>query len=234
MIASLTTPTLTDKAEEMIIQYIKENKLVPGDHLPNEKQFVEMLGISRNVVREAMSRLRMLGLIQTRPKRGIIITEPPLLNGFRKIIHPAFFSVKTIKELMGMRISLEIGLAGFIFANVRDEDIAELEKIVERQKAIGSNFMTVEEEVTFHQRIYAIAGNNFISQLTEIMHPVFVFVRNNSNSYFGPISKKIKKEGRVVSHEELLGYIKHGDKEGYQTAIRWHLKHYWEFIYNFD
>ena len=118
-----TVTTLPDKIESEIVKYIKNNKLVPGDSLPNEIEFVEMMGVSRNVVREAMSRLRMLGLIQTRPKRGIVVTEPPLLNGLRKVLDPSFLSVNTIKEVMGMRIALEIGITDFIFTNVTNEDI---------------------------------------------------------------------------------------------------------------
>ena len=102
---NLSTKTLTDQVEEKIIGYIKENQLVPGNSLPNELQLAEMMGISRNVVREALSRLRMLGLIQSRSKRGIIITEPPLLNGLSKVLDPKLLSLKTIKEMMGMRIA---------------------------------------------------------------------------------------------------------------------------------
>ena len=228
------TVTLTDKVEEQIIKYIKENNMVPGDHLPNEMQFGEMFGISRNVLREALSRLRMLGLIQTRTKRGIVVTEPPLLNGFRKILDPSLFSVKSVKEMMGMRIALEIGLAEFLFANVRDEDVKELEKIVERQKAIGSDNLSIEEEVAFHSKIYEIAGNDFISQFAEIMHPVFVFVKKNHSTYFQPISEKLKERGETVNHEILLNHIRNRNKEGYQKAVRIHLNHYWEFIYNFE
>lgn len=72
MKTGLSTTTLADQVEEKIIEYIKENHLTPGDSLPNEMQFSEMLGISRNVVREAMSRLRMLGLIQSRTKEELL------------------------------------------------------------------------------------------------------------------------------------------------------------------
>ena len=76
MATSLQPTTLADQVEQRIIDYIKDNQLIPGDSLPNEMTFVEMTGTSRNVVREAMSRLRMLGIIQSRTKRGITVTEP--------------------------------------------------------------------------------------------------------------------------------------------------------------
>lgn len=233
MKTNLATSTLADKVEEQIIEYIKNNSLVPGDSLPNEMQFVEMFGISRNVVREALSRLRMLGLIQTRTKRGIIITEPPLLSGFQKILDPRLFSIKTIKEMMGMRIVLEIGVAEFLFANINDSDILALEQIVSRQQALGINNLSVEDELMFHTKIYEIAGNNFITQFNKIMHPVFVFVRHNYESYFQPISEKLNKNGEIVTHPKLLKTIKTRNIVAYQEAMKGHLKPYWEFIYNF-
>ena len=207
---------------------------MPGDSLPNEKELVEMFGISRNVVRESLSRLRMLGLIQSRTKRGIIITEPPLLNGFKKIIDPYLLSTKTIKEMMGMRIALEIGIAEFLFANITDEDVRELEQIVVRQQAIGINNLSIEDELLFHTKIYEIAGNNFIAQFNEIMHPVFVFARHNYESYFLPVSEKLNELGEIITHPDLLEHIREGNKEAYQKAVLGHLKPYWEFIRNFS
>jgi len=234
MNTSLTTTTLADQAEEKIIEYIKENELVPGNTLPNEMQFSEMMGISRGVVREAMSRLRMLGLIQSRTKRGMVITEPPLLNGFQKVLVPNLLSTDTLKEIMGMRISLEIGLADFLFANLQENDLDELEQIVSRQQGIGIDNLSVEEEMQFHTKIYEIAGNDFILQLDTIMHPIFVFAKQNYENYFLPVNKQLMETGERVTHPDLLLLIKSRDKEGYRKAIKRHLKPYWEFIYNFD
>lgn len=234
MKTGLTTTTLADQVEEKIIEYIKKNKLVPGDSLPNEMQFSEMLGISRNVVREAMSRLRMLGLIQSRTKRGMVVTEPPLLNGFKKVLDPNLLSIKTIKEMMGMRIALEIGIAEFMFVNVTGKDIQELEHIVSRQQAIGINNLSVEDEMMFHTKIYEIAGNDFILQFNQLMHPVFEFSKQNYESYFQPTNEKLNEKGEIIRHTDLLQHIKNNDKEGYQKAMQKHLKPYWDFLYNYD
>ncbi|MCK4989978.1 MAG: FadR family transcriptional regulator [Bacteroidales bacterium] len=234
MNTSLTTTTLADQAEEKIIEFIKENDLVPGDSLPNEMQFSEMMGISRSVVREAISRLRMLGLIQSRTKRGMVVTEPPLLNGFKKILVPNLLSIKTLKEMMGMRIALEIGLAEFLFANIQENDLDELEQIVSRQQAIGINNLSVEDEMLFHTKIYEIAGNDFILQLDTIMHPIFAFAKQNYESYFLPVNEQLSETGEIITHPDLLLFMKNRDKEGYQKAMQKHLKPYWEFIHNCD
>jgi DNA-binding FadR family transcriptional regulator len=234
MKSKLTVTTLTDQVEANIIEYIKDNKLVPGDPLPNEKEFVEMFSVGRNVVREAMSRLRMLGILESRTKRGIIVKEPPLLNGFKKVLDPQLLSVPTIKELMGMRIAMEVGIAEFLFTNVTDSDIAELENIISRQQAIGINNLSIEDEMQFHKKIYEVAGNDFILHFYELMQPVFVFAKHNYESYFEPINKKLQESDGVVTHSDLLQAIKNKDKNLYQERIRRHLRPYWEFLYNYN
>ena len=231
MKSKITVTTLTDQIEANIIEYIKENKLIPGDPLPNEKEFVEMFSVGRNVVREAMSRLRIL---ESRTKRGIIVKEPPLLNGFKKVLDPQLLSVPTIKELMGMRIAMEVGIAEFVFTNVTEKDIEELEQIISRQKAIGVNNLSIEDEMQFHKKIYEVAGNDFILNFYELMQPVFVFAKHNYESYFEPINKKLLKSDELVTHSDLLQAIKDKDKNLYQEKIRKHLRPYWEFLYNFN
>ena len=233
MKTELSTTTLADQVERKIISYIKEHHLTPGDSLPNEMEFVEMMGISRNVVREALSRLRMLGLIQTRTKRGIVITEPPLLNGFSKVLDPTLLSTKTIKDMMGMRIALETGITDFIFENITDDDITELESIVIRQTALGVHNLSIEDEMMFHRKIYTIAGNEFIMQFQELIHPIFVFSRHNYENYFRPVNLKLINEGRIVSHSDIFKMLKTRDSEGYRRIIRMHLQTYWEFIQNY-
>ena len=78
------TSTLVDQVEERLINFIKESQLKPGDSLPNETQLSQEMGISRNVIREAMSRLRMLGLIQSRTKRGHYDRRTSLICGIGK------------------------------------------------------------------------------------------------------------------------------------------------------
>jgi DNA-binding FadR family transcriptional regulator len=227
---NFTTTTLADHAEQSIMDYIRDNNLTPGDSLPNEMYFSENLGISRNSVREAISRLRMLGLIQSRTKRGMIVSEPPLLSGFQRVVDPRLFSIDTIKNMMGMRIALEIGITDFIFDNLRKEHIERLEIIVSKQHALGANFMTVESEKEFHHEIYRIAGNEFIMQFQEIMQPVFEFAKMHHEKYLKPLNDRLSGEGRIVTHDDLFELIKVNNREGYREAVRDHLGTYALFI----
>ena len=224
------TITLVDKVEMSILDYIKEKKLVPGNSLPNEMDLSAELGISRNVLREALSRLRMLGIVQSRTRKGIVIQEPSLLSGFEKVIEPYLLGERAIIDMMGMRIALEIGLTDFLFRNLTDQKIGKLENIVRSQEAMKFS-LTVEQETEFHKKIYEISGNNFIIQFQQIIHPVFEFAKMNYESYFAPVNERLLREGKIVTHLDLFNFIRDRDMEGYRNAIRIHLQPYMEFIY---
>jgi GntR family transcriptional regulator, transcriptional repressor for pyruvate dehydrogenase complex len=224
------TNTLVDKVETSILEYIKSKKLVPGDNLPNEMLLSSDLGISRNVLREALSRLKMLGIVQSRTKTGIVIQEPSMLSTFERVIEPYLLGEKAIIDMMGMRIVLEIGLTDFIFLNLKGEHINKLEGIVKSQEAIKYR-LSVEQETEFHKCIYEISGNNFIIQFQRIVYPVFQFAKTNYESYFAPVNERLIKEGKIVTHQDLFTLIKNRDMEGYRSAIKIHLLPYLEFMY---
>lgn len=55
--------TLVDVVEEKLLQYLKDNDYCIGCTVPNEMELASSLGVARSVVREALSRLKMIGLI---------------------------------------------------------------------------------------------------------------------------------------------------------------------------
>ncbi len=58
-----------------IREYILQNKLQPGDKLPTEMEMCHQLGVSRNVLREAIKSLEITGIVTSKPGVGIIIRE---------------------------------------------------------------------------------------------------------------------------------------------------------------
>src|SRR5690606_15714248 len=96
--------SMTDRVENILRQYFTDNKFKPGDALPNEIEIARQLNVSRNVVREALSRLRMLGMIEARPRRGMVMAQPDLLAGLEKVMNPLILSIDSLKDIFEMRL----------------------------------------------------------------------------------------------------------------------------------
>ncbi len=92
------------------------------------------MGVSRSVVREALSRLRMLSMIDVRKRRGTILTEPDVMGGMERILEPHLLGDETMKQLFEIRLMLEVGLGDFLFKRIGKKDFQKLETIIAREK----------------------------------------------------------------------------------------------------
>lgn len=223
--------TLVDWVESRIIKEIKDRQLTAGAVIPNEQELAEKYDVGRNVVREALSRLRMLGIIESRKRRGIVVSEPNVMYGFQKVINPFMLSKETILDLLAMRVSLEIGCANIIINNITDEDIEELKRIVEKERDIDSIKVNIEMEQEFHSKIYAISGNKVMRDFLNTIIPVFKYVNENFEDFN---QFNIDRDGkrRLVRHKDLIPYLEARDVNGYQKAMEDHLIAYVDYIHN--
>ncbi len=223
----IDTSSLVDKAEQSLIDYIQFNKLQVGDVLPKELDLAEHLGVSRTVVREAMLRLKTLGLIESKKHKGAVITNPDVLGSLKKIFHPSILDVDTLKDLFEMRLALEVGIADFIINKITDEDIIELEQLAETIVS-GDTALpwSIEDEKKFHGKLYEISGNGMLLELQEMLIPIFNYVHKS-----GILDKPIVK-GEFISHKELVEVLKKKCANSYRQAIRTHLNNHFERIIN--
>ncbi len=226
------TVTLVDQVEDKLLTYFRKNDLHAGDAIPNELELTAALGVARSVLREALSRLKMMGLIETRTRRGMILTEPSILGGMKRVVDPRILSEDSLFDILGFRIALEIGICSDIFNNITDQDIEELEEIVRIGVAFENNEYAPISEFSFHAKLYEITGNKTISEFQEIIHPVMVFVKDKFKDLLAPINIEMEKKKKIVTHADLLGYIKRNDLNGYRKAIEQHFAVYKIFMKN--
>ena len=79
----------------------------------------------------------------------MILYEVLLLNGFKKVMDFQLLSVSTIKELIGMRISVDVMAAEFLITTVSARDIQKLANNISQKQTIGINNLYIEEEMQF-------------------------------------------------------------------------------------
>ncbi|MGV8091112.1 MAG: FadR/GntR family transcriptional regulator [Mangrovibacterium sp.] len=218
--------TLVDQVEEQILNYINKEKLKSGSDIPSEIMLAEELNVGRNVIREALSRLRMLGIIESRKHKGMVLREPDVMKGFSKVINPYLLSKSSILDLLDFRVSIESGITELIIANITDEDIQELEHIVAKHVYQDDVKLKAENEIEFHSKLYRITGNQAIIDFQKIVLPLFNYVNLNLED-FKPLNGRNKE--KPVKHEDLLIHLKNRDIKGYREAIYNHLKAYSEY-----
>ena len=225
----LKSTTLVDQVESRIHDYIRINKLEKNDSIPNESELTNSFHVSRSVVREALSRLRVLGIIESRPRRGMVLLEPSILANLDKVVNPYLLGEDKIYDLLGFRIALEIGITDLIFNNITEKDIKQLEAIIKTQQSLGGNKLTIESELTFHLKLYELSDNSLIKDFQKLIMPLFSYLNQHFHEFI-PFNEKFSKSRKLITHEDLLNFIKAGDKAGYRDAIIKHFESYIEFI----
>jgi GntR family transcriptional repressor for pyruvate dehydrogenase complex len=225
-IRNIDTSSLVDKVEKNLIELFIEKNFKVGDIIPKELELTQAMGVSRTVIREALLRLRMMGLIDSKKKRGAVITSPDLISILEKSMNPQILDVSTLKEIFEMRLSLEIGMADFIIERVTPEDIAELRTIVavEPQKAQAEIFL-VEQEIKFHSKLYDITGNETLKKFQKMLLPVFNYVHQSG------LLKKPVKFKKFVSHSGLVDLIEKGSAEMLRNGMRNHLENHFARLF---
>ncbi len=219
----IVSQTMTDQVETQLREYILKRAFRPGDAIPKETELALALGVSRNVVREALSRLRMLGMIESRKKRGMIVTQPDVMKGFARILHPTMLDIKIRKQLFELRLVLEVGLGDLLFARKTEGQLKQLDAVVEREQKATTQIERIRCEVDFHSMLYEMAGNDTLKRFQAILMPVFEYVVEYE-------SKLQHTSVGAVTHSDLVRILYGNNPAEYPNAMRQHLAPHFDHL----
>ena len=223
---AIDTTSLVDKVENSLVEFLQQKKLKVGDSIPKELELSEILGVSRTVVREALTRLRLMGLIETKKKKGSVITSPDLFGIMSKSMNPHILDQETLREIFEIRLVLEIGMADFLFHNITKEDIIELKKIVAKEPPVTDHHLfNIGHEIAFHGKLYEITGNETLKKFQKMLLPVFDYVHNNGLLKKQPFLKTF------LSHRGLVDILEKGTPAEFRKGMRNHLENHFARIF---
>lgn len=222
----MDTSSLVDKVEESLVDLLQKRKLSVGDVIPKEIELAETLGVSRTVIREALTRLRLMGLIESKKKKGSVITSPDIFGMMSKSMNPHILAPETLKEIFEIRLVLEIGMADLLFHRITKEDIAALRQIVaDEPPATQYHLFNIEHEIAFHGKLYEITGNATLKRFQKMLLPVFDYVHNSG------LLKKQPMLKMFVSHKELVDLLENGNPEEFRNGMRSHLENHFTRLF---
>ncbi|GAB4019965.1 FadR/GntR family transcriptional regulator [Spirosoma koreense] len=218
--------TLVDKIEADLLDFFNTNQLKAGDAIPKEVELAAQLGVSRTVIREAMLRLRTRGLIESKKKRGTVITNPDPLALLEKSMYPGILNDETLRDIFELRMVLEIGMGDLLFERITQADIDELYAIV-AEEPLNTQEMVfdAEQEIRFHGKLYDITGNNTLRRFQRMLLPIFKYVHES-----GLLKKPIQHK-KFVSHRGLVDVLQHGNPETFRNAMRNHFENHFQRLF---
>jgi GntR family transcriptional repressor for pyruvate dehydrogenase complex len=209
---------LIDRAAEAIKEHILTNELKGGDRLPSELELARSLGISRNVVRQAVSSLEMLGVVSVARGRGIYVADLANTDVFRQLAAWIDASELDNDEYVEVRSIFDRGLFELIVKNAREADLVRISAIAQSLACA-----TTEDEVRrlhdeFHQACLDATGNHFLKTLGTILYRFFWSV-----NAAGTRVNHASSAGIQSSHVHLAELIRRRRPEDVAAMVAIHL-----------
>ena len=147
--------------------YILKNQLKQGDILPSEVQLCQEIGVSRNVMREAIKSMELMGLVRACPGRGTEVRE---FNLDFFLQHIMLFNMagedRNIRQMFQIRKALELGFMRQAFDSIRPEQIRRMRELADRMRVSWEESGTfAREDRDFHMTLFASVENPVLNSL---------------------------------------------------------------------
>jgi len=215
---------VTAIAAEQIVQAIQRGDYPVGSKLPSEFDLAEQMGVSRPSIREALSALEAMSIIEARPGSGNFVLRLPSSAEEDDAVH-LIESEAGCLEVMEARGALEPAVAALVARKRSDEAIGGLRKVLDQMAvfaAAGDFDKYFRMDKAFHAGLAEAAGNPLVSSaVAPLINTMDQKVyREFTRHYY---LKNVRDLKMVVDlHREILEAIENGDDEGSAAKMREH------------
>jgi GntR family transcriptional repressor for pyruvate dehydrogenase complex len=214
--------TLTDRVFDAMKRLVNGEDFAPGIRLPSETKMAGRFGVSRTVIREAVSRLKSEGLVESRQGSGVFVRDRSMHTPFR--IDPNILdSIQSVLQVVELRLSLEGETAALAATRRGCGQLAAIKralKSIERDEQAGKD--GVDADIKFHRSIAEATGNPHFLALTEFLFNFLTRATRVTRSYEATkavLSQQVKEE-----HQRIVDAISRRDPEAARLTARQHME----------
>lgn len=159
---------------EVLHKKITSGKFQPGDRLDSVEHLAEQFSVSRSAIREALSALKAMGLIEIKQGSGTFVKQFSEENLHLPLSKTILSNRDSIPHLLELRKIIEVGTAVSAAKHRSQEDIQKLEQILQKMKEVqGDGELGEQVDFEFHAMIAAASQNpllvNLLSQVSDLM-----------------------------------------------------------------
>ncbi|MBY8975931.1 FadR family transcriptional regulator [Rhodobacteraceae bacterium NNCM2] len=202
---------------------IVSGKFAVGDQLPTEPELTDALGVSRSVLREAVSALRSEGLLESRQGAGVFVLRAQPKESPLAILTDADATIADVIEELELRTAVEVEAAGIASSRASPAQMAEIQLRHQAfQQAVAEGRNTEEADFEFHRAIARATNNTrfvaFLSHLGERTIP-----RAKVRASIGIESAPTTDAQLNDEHRDIVDAILAQDGAAARKAMRVHL-----------
>jgi DNA-binding FadR family transcriptional regulator len=217
----VVTTTLAQKVVAGLKDKILAGDLPPGHKLPSESELIDEFAVSRTVVREAVTRLRAEGLVETFQGRGSFVLAVPEPTSFT-VESAAIRTHHDVLDMVDFRIGIECEAAALAATRVDTNGKATIHAALE-EFVTAAPEDAVEADFRFHRAVAAVSGNRFYLELLDSLGPMMIMLPRTrlGDAYSLTDAGHVDRVRR--EHDDVAAAIVAGDPDVARAAMRVHL-----------
>lgn len=218
-------PIKTKKIWEEIVEQLKamitNGELKPGDKLPSERDLAESLNVSRASVREALTTLEAIGILEIKPGEGTFIKQTSDAETFAPLALVLMVERNPEAQMMEVRRVLETEMASLAAQRATAENLNRIEESLSSMKSAKNTRDAVDADLRFHFAIAEATQNTILLRLmntiADLMHHS---LRANREKLYSdpPTGQRILRE-----HDAIFQAIRNHDPELARNAMLEHI-----------
>ncbi|MFZ5966070.1 MAG: FadR/GntR family transcriptional regulator [Bacillota bacterium] len=222
MFKQIKTKRVYEQIVEQIKELIRHGDLKPGDKLMSERELSDKLGVSRTSVREALSALDFLGILESRHGEGTFISEV----SEQLLIEPlALFMMldrQASLELLEVRKMMESYTAELAAMRADKEDMEKIARAIQlMEQDLNQGSLGEENDAVFHYSIAEATGNTMLVKIMNLISDLLVQNMRTSRQYL--FNKKGNPEKLYLQHLNIFHAIEEGNPERAKKEMFDHL-----------
>jgi DNA-binding FadR family transcriptional regulator len=209
---------IRDIVAERIKEHITVMRLKPGDRLPTEHSLAEQLGVSRVSVREATKGLEFLGILESRPGRGLTVGKVDFSRMSECLRFHAGFDDDSGDQLVDARIILETGVLRHVSRRMTKEPT-----VYDRLNAINGRLRQTRDlsqfialDIDFHRLLVESSGLAPMAAFNDLVQIFFQRFRES-------VKRAEWKDG-VDGHQKIIDSLRDGAVEVASETLCRHIE----------
>lgn len=200
-------PTVPELVLDSLLRAIEAGRLQIGSELPPERELAEALGISRNSLRECLSIMSFMGIVENRGNRKVLVKNADYFRKARSLLELSY-SADTFEDFMEFRRTNEREIARLACRRATDEDLERLRSAVERLEDDETDYLA---DVEFHVNLAYASHNTIFAAMLDFVNCLILELRMRffeREDYHGKTAEAHRRIYEAVRQrdEELAAY----------------------------
>jgi len=213
-----------EEVAEALHEMIRTGQLKPGDRLESVEQQAENFQVSRSAIREALSALKAMGLVEIKQGEGTFVKEFEA----RKIMFPLSSAIlmnkKDVLHLLEVRKIIETGAAISAAKNRNEKDLKAMSEALDEMKSVqGDEELGEKADFKFHLSLSAASHNPLLSTILDQISELMIETMKETRRLW-LFSKQTTIEKLYREHVQIYQAIEERDEEKSRIAMLSHLE----------